>query len=264
MTVSFDHLKWLEPQNSSLTTACGRTVEVFDLKPDFDNTLVFTQWAKHFRNHYCLDSEIDTLRDGTGYTRGKYLEEIKFPDISVNPGPGIRSGDFSEILVADFVEFLLQHWVPRTRYANKAVRNESTKGTDVISFKTSDPSKSSPKDILSLYEIKAQLSKGQPRARLQDAIDDSIKDDLRKAESLNAIKQRLLDKGQPIDAQKISRYQNLSGNPYTQKHGAVAVIDSSVLDLTIITEATAANHPDGKSIALMVVIIDNAMKLVHH
>jgi hypothetical protein len=119
------------------------------------------------------------------------LNKIKFPDPQEPPGPSIRSGDFGEILIADFLEYILGFWVPRTRYSDKDIRNESSKGSDVIGFKFLVDGSESPEDILFIFEAKAQFSGNSPNPRLQEAIDDSRKDQRRKAESLNAIKQRL-------------------------------------------------------------------------
>ena len=129
-----EHLKCLVDTEERLTTADGKTVQMFEFCHR-DDDKVLSDWAKHLRNQYCLDRENDTLRKGTGYSRTEYLNEIKFPDSSVKPGPRIRSGDFSEILIADYLQFILNNWVPRTRYDDKATRNESTKGCDIIGFK---------------------------------------------------------------------------------------------------------------------------------
>jgi hypothetical protein len=123
---------------------------------------VLSQWAKHFRNHYCLDDQIDDLRSGTGYSRADYLREIKFPDEKTAPGPSIRAGDFGEILVADYVEHILDFWVPRTRYIDKAVRNESTKGSDILGFRFMSDEEFSPRDVLAIFEVKAQFSGTAP------------------------------------------------------------------------------------------------------
>jgi len=50
---------------------------------------------------------------GTGDTPGEYLLKKKFPDHKEAPGPSIRSGDFAEILVADYIEYKLGYWCPR-------------------------------------------------------------------------------------------------------------------------------------------------------
>jgi len=122
-----------------------------------DDGQVFSAWPKHFRNHYCDDGQIDALRNGTNFSRAEYLRKIKFPNPKEAPGPSIRSGDFGEILVADYVEFALDYWLPRTRYDHKAVRNESTKGSDVIGFKVVTPGSNDPNDALAIFEVKAQL-----------------------------------------------------------------------------------------------------------
>jgi hypothetical protein len=52
---------------------------------------------------------LDRLRQGTGLSRGEYLDQNKFPDAQGAPGPSIRSGDFAEILIADYIEFTLAY-----------------------------------------------------------------------------------------------------------------------------------------------------------
>ncbi len=180
------HLKWLINTGQELTTPDGRTIEVWKYAYQ-DEDGIFTSWSKHFRNHYCLDTEIDFLRQGTKYSRAEYLTNLKFPDPSSPPGPSIRAGDFGEILVADYVEFVLGYWVPRTRFADKTVRNESTKGCDIIGFKIENGTD----DTLAIFEAKTQFSGTSDKSRLQDAIDGSRKDQMRKGESLNAVKQSL-------------------------------------------------------------------------
>ena len=116
---------------------------------------------------------------------------MKFPDKAKAPGPSIRAGDFAEILVADYLTYLQGYTVPRTRYDRKGVPNESTKGPDVLAFKTQEDNPSN--DELLVYEVKAKLS-ATPKPMLQEAIDHSGKDYLRLGESLNGIKQRMLDR----------------------------------------------------------------------
>ena len=128
-----EHTKWLIDTGERLKTADGKEVEVWEFRHEKDEA-VLSAWAKHFRNHYCFDSEIDYWRRGYKCSRGEYLNTIKFPDPKDAPGPSIRAGDFGEVLVADFLEYLLGYWVPRTRYGDKTIRNESTKGSDIIGF----------------------------------------------------------------------------------------------------------------------------------
>jgi hypothetical protein len=122
------HVKWLVDTGKTITIACGTKVPLWEFRHTKDEKIL-SAWAKHFRNHYCRDTEIDILRHGTGLSRADFLKRIKFPDRSTAPGPSIRSGDLAEILVADYVEFVLEFWVPRTRYCNKDI------GAISVSFK---------------------------------------------------------------------------------------------------------------------------------
>lgn len=227
-----------------------------------DNT-VLSSWAKHFRNQYCRDDQIDDLRKGTNLSRAEYLQAIKFPDKSCAPGPSIRAGDFGEILVADYLEFALAYWLPRTRYDNKTVRNESTKGTDIIGFKVVAPGSDDPKDVLALFEVKARFTGATPDGRLQAAVDGSMKDEIRKAESLSAIKQRFLDRGQSAEVSTVERFQNPEDRPYSEEYGAVALLSSSVFDKKDVGATNTAAHPHASKLTLIVIHGPDLMPLVH-
>lgn len=257
-----EHIDWLVDTGERLKTSDGKEVEVWEFLHKNDNAIL-SAWAKHFRNHYCFDTEIDYWRKGFKYTRADYLNNIKFPDPKSAPGPSIRAGDFGEILVADFLEFLLGYWVPRTRYGAKTIGNESTKGCDIIGFKILKEGKISVKDTMAIFEVKAQFSGKKPKPRLQDAIDGSAKDHTRKAESLNAIKQRLHGLKEFDEAEKIDRFQNDVDYPYKEVYGAVAFIEEALLDTGIISSAITATHPYSGNLALIVIKGAEMMPLVH-
>jgi len=256
------HIKWLVDTSQRLQTADGKPVEVWELRHQHDEE-VLSAWAKHFRNHYCLDNQIDHLRHGTPHSRAEYLIHIKFPDSQDPPGPSIRSGDFGEILVADYLEFLMGYWVPRTRYCNKDIRNESTKGCDIIGFRFFDPKNESPRDILAIFESKAQFSGGNADNRLQNAVDDSGKDQRRKAESLNAMKQRFLDSEDSDSAIRVERFQNVEDKPYRELSGAAALYSRTLFDPTVIQATSTINHPNRNNLRLIVICGQNMMDLVH-
>ena len=256
------HISWLIGTPEQVSTSDGKAIEVWEFRHR-DDAAVMTAWAKHFRNHYCLDTQIDLLRNSTGLTRTAYLNTIKVPDAQTAPGPSIRAGDFTEILVADYLQYVLHYWVPRTRYADKAIRNESTKGSDILGFKILQRGATSRRDELAIFETKAQLTGTTAKPRLQDAIDDSIKDELRKAESLNAIKQRLLDAGAVNDIATVERFQNFTDHPYAERYGAVAVFSTSAYCEHMIATASTAAHPHSANLALMVIRGEDLMQLVH-
>lgn len=256
------HLQWLQNTNETISTTDGRMISIYSLQYQNESNGILSQWSNHLRNHYCEDSELDLFIDGTGLTRKQFLEQIKFPDASNPPGPSIRSGDFAEILVSDFLEYFLKYWVPRGRFRNKAVRNESEKGCDVVGFKILDINSPSPDDELLIFESKAALATSSNN-RLQDAINDSSKDMLRKAETLHAIKQRFIDKQQESDALKVQRFQNIEDRPFKEKFGAAAVVSNSCLDMNAIPNTTTTNHPHPDGLMLIIIKGDDLMKLVH-
>lgn len=256
------HLNWLTDTGKRLKTEEGKVVEVWEFCHRKDETIM-SAWAKHFRNHYCFDKEIDILRNGTGYSRKDYLLNIKFPDQSVAPGPSVRSGDFGEVLVADFLQFILGYWVPRSRYIDKCIRNESIKGCDVMGFKYFHNGRDEKDDILAIFESKAQFSGTTSQPRLQDAVNDSMKDHIRRAESLNAIKQHLLKENLLADADKVARFQNLEDRPYREKYGAVALFSTSILDEVQIAQTKTKGHLYSKELVLIVFHGKDMMELVH-
>lgn len=256
-----EHIQWLIDTGERLTTADGKTAEVWEFCHKEDDE-VLSAWAKHFRNHYCLDTEIDFYRRGYNQSRSEYLNNIKFPDSSVAPGPSIRAGDFGEILVSDYLQYVLGYWVPRTRYGDKTIRNESTKGCDIIGFKIIDEDES-PDDILAIFEAKTQFSGRKIKPRLQDAVNDSDKDQIRKAESLNAVKQRLFDKGFHKEADNIDRFQNPNDKPYKEISGAAALFDTSVFDGNQISQTITDAHPNSDNLVLLVIHGNELMALVH-
>lgn len=261
------HLKWLEDTGQIITTACGKEVPIYTFNPEMTDEVTMSAWAKHFRNHYCDDNEIDDLRDGTGLSRTEYLLKTKLPVQKVTAphektGPATRSGDFTEILVSDFLEFNLNYWVPRTRYEFKVNPNLSENGSDVIGFKFSDDGK--PKnDELMIYEVKGALTGKKPSNRLQVAVNDSNKDRFRVAESLNAIKQRLKFKGLQQDAPKVQRFQNVVDRPYKEKYGAASVLTNTMYSKVELSKTDTTAHVNNSSLSLLVIKGDALMGLVH-
>jgi len=256
------HLAWLKKADVRLKTTDGADIEAYEFSPQND-AAVLSDWAKHFRNHYCLDPDIDEVRTGTGLSRAEYLRQLKFPDETEGFGPGVRAGDFAEILVADYLQYILKFQVPRTRYANKTIRNESTKGCDVIGFKILTPGTDSPDDVLALFETKAQLSAGKAEERLQEAVIDSAKDPLKKGESLNAIKQYLLSKARRADADVVARFQNIEDRPHRELFGAVAVFSTAAYDPIVIGNTSTKGHPNAAQLKLLIIHGPDLMTLTH-
>ena len=196
-------------------------------------------------------------------TNENFLLQLKFPNRSNGAGPATRSGDFAEILVADYLTFLEGYDVPRTRYDRKTITNESTKGSDVIAFKKAEGDNSANDELL-VYEVKAKLVGGGAQVnRLQDAIEDSQKDELRLAESLSALKQRLYDKGDIERVRMAGRFQSYADKPYRRLFGAAAVLSHEAYNSQKLSEASTEEHDAGAALKLLVIVGEQVMDLVH-
>jgi hypothetical protein len=260
------HISWLKDSGQTLSTATGEKVQILEFMHAPDMTIL-SGWAKHFREHYCLDAVLDEAREGTALSRKDYLTQLVFPDKSVAPGPSTRVGDFAEILVADYIEYVQGWTVPRTRYRMKSSANESTKGTDILAFRLTkmtnlEKKVYSPQDILMSVEVKAQFSGKKANARLQDAINDSAKDQFRKAMSLNAMKRRLQSESDEVNAKLVERFQNLADRPYQARYTAAAFHCVSNFADAAVTDAKTDKHPERKKLSLLLVKGSTMMQLV--
>lgn len=260
MTLMPAHITWLD-QTATYTSACGRPIPVYKFNHNALDNEIMSAWAKHFRNHYCQDNELQFIKNPLK-TNSEYLVTEKFPHQSIAPGPSTRAGDFAEILIADYLQYIRNYHVPRTRYDRKAISNESTKGSDVIAFKKT-PNIISSNDELLIFEVKAKASEKSKTNVLQDAIDHSVKDEIRIAESLNAMRQKLYDRRDDDGVQLVDRFQREPDYPCKRKYGAAAVYTESSMHEEVITTSNTSNHPNADRLELLVVSGSQLMVLIH-
>jgi len=254
---------WLIKLPDNLITKDGKEIEQWEFNY-LKNETIMSEWATHFRNMYCNDNEIDSLKTPT-QSRKDFLLNIKFPD-SGQDGGKIRAGDFAELLVADLLEYLENYWVPRTRYDRKIRRNTSTFGCDVIAFKQKDLSTPSSEDEILVVEVKAQLnqrSNVEILPRLQDAIEDSKEDPIRRAESLQGMKTRLKDMGQDNLAKRIERFQLIPNIPCKEFYGAAACFTDNKYDINKISETDCTSYENKDILRLLVIKGKDMMDLVN-
>lgn len=243
-------------------SSSGEPIEICELKVP-DDSSVLSDWATGFRQAYCLDEEIDELRDGTGLSRRDYLLNFVFPAEKNGAGPAIRAGDFAELLISDYVEHILGFWVPRWKYADKANPNESVKGVDVVGFRQLDATKAQASDSLLAFEVKATLSATGRGNRLQDAINDSGTDYARLGYTLNKAKRLLKYRQNIVGVASVARFQNKVDHPFELRFGAGAVVNETIYDSGVLHTSTSNNHPHQKDLQLLVIHGDQLMKLAH-
>ena len=256
------YIKWYEKE-SEIYTGDGKEIAVLKLNDQNDDEIL-DEWAEHFRSNYRTLEDLDFERDGTGKSREEFLTECVFPDAKYGFGPATRVGDFCELLLADYIEFIHNYYVPRTRYSRKINPNSSPQGSDVIGLKMNTKGKPSKNDEVFVIEVKGTANpnaKEKGYERLQVAIDGSNSDIERYAESLNAMKMRLWDIGDKENAQFIARFQNITDKPYIIRYGASAVLTSSKFIKEDMVNVTIREHK-ADNLELIVIHNENLKELI--
>jgi hypothetical protein len=96
------------------------------------------------------------------------------------------------------------------------------------------------------------------------AINDSAKDfNIRKAESLNALKQLYIKERNTTNSKKIGRFQNQLDRPYTEKSGAASIILNESYNENNIVRIDTSNHPNSNNLMLIIIKGNELMPLVH-
>lgn len=208
-----------------ISTSDGNLVDVVEF--DVANSEPLTpEWASHLREHYCLETELEGARSGTGKSRAEFIKEMILPTL-----PQVISSEFAEILVADFIEFLLGYQVPRVRYLLKMSPNALVQGVDIVCFKR-NPNDSKLDELLTC-EVKAALVASNPET-LKNAISDAVnKDPFRVIDTMVALKRRYAIMGNIGGAQSVERFQNKTERPYVYVIAAAAVHSDATWDDTI-------------------------------
>ncbi|EMS74333.1 hypothetical protein H318_14743 [Enterococcus durans IPLA 655] len=237
-------------REENVVTNQGKDISIIKIDINNDED-VLKQWAIHLRNHYCSLEELDELREGPGLSRLEFLRDMKFPNPTLGLGSATMSGDFSEILIADYIEYILNYIVPRVRYRQKANRNTSTQGSDLIGYKVESIETNSINDELLIVEVKARNSESNPEATLQNAVDHSEKDIVRIAESLNASYRMLKNYNEYEGMRLVRRFQNPTDRPHKRTFAAASVHSDTSFSVDLLKQVDISKHPeDVKLIAI--------------
>jgi len=100
------HLDWLVNTGNTIASADGHAVELWELNHAGDE-VVLSAWRSTSVSITVTMSACGA-RERMGLSHSEYLSQIKFPDVAAAPGPSVRSGDFAEIIVADYIEY---NWI---------------------------------------------------------------------------------------------------------------------------------------------------------
>lgn len=249
----------------------GNPIELIEVHAPFDNNELITEWARSFRLKYISDEDLLESMEDTGLQSGiEFLRSVVYPQNSK-----FRNGDFGEILVAEYLMYVEKFWVPTLtlRYSDKATSEESVKGSDIIAIHFElNSNQESPDDVLCICEVKTG-SVSSVRGRLQDAVNDSNKDDLqlhaakRGSIGLNAVKLKLKRKERAGNSDSysyraIARFQNPFEHPYQTQYEAAAVVDQKRFNRETIKKIEAKESQHVDSLRMIVVGVTDIKKLI--
>lgn len=239
-------------------------IKIYKFNKDILDEDMMDEWARGFKRNYITEENEEELYKGTGLTKQQYLELMVFPNNRSSIGNSLMAGEFGELLVYDYFNFVLKYYTSRTRYLEKTTYYDAIKGIDVICYNIKNIQIPSKNDSLVVAEVKTHSSKkGNCKNTVKKAIADSKKaitdsknnnNMSRIAESLNAEKRRLIDKQRFEEAKIVERFQNKTDNPYILDLFAVAVLESEVYSENIIIEEVYKYIPENNIPINMLVI----------
>lgn len=223
------YIEWFRDIND-LQTSDGENVQVISFDHVNDEGAI-NEWAHQFRINYETDAELEASCETTGLSQEEYLRTIKLPSQG-----STRAGDFAELLVGDYLSFLLGYTVPRIKYDRRENPNVPTSGVDMIAFKVYEDDDQNEDELLTC-EVKSRFSRGGNT--FQIAVDDSQKDfETRLPFSLNAVRLRMLERNEIQTARKVARFQNKTASHYRKITSAALVCSNDQWDESLITTAT--------------------------
>lgn len=251
MVENLKYMKYLK-EEEPITTSDGKSIKVFHLDIQ-DEPEVFEEWAKKFRRNYCSDYELEKMAVAMKISPSQYLKDYKLPSDDSSIGRATMSGDFGEILVSDYLQYIEEYNVPRTRYDRKVNKDTSTQGSDVLAYK--NDSSNPMNDELMVMEVKTSASMNRTfdaKNKLQLAIEHSNKDFERFSTSVVASYLRLIETDIP-QANIVKRFLNITDEPFKVIYGAVAIHSNHSYDINVIKNVVAQNHRNQESLRLLVI-----------
>lgn len=257
MNLSFDNSEYFKFDKSILTKD-GNEIHIYKLNSELLDDKILNNWAFGLRNNYIEEHLLTKAISGTRLAKKEYLEKMIFPDPNVPQGAATMSGEFGELLVYDYIDYVLKYYVPRVRYLNKVNPNTPIHGSDVIGYKIKIGNQPSKDDELLVAEVKTRSTVSGDKTKactkiVTDAITDSNKDRVRVGESLNAEKLKLLSRNRIEEANIVERFQNKTDNPYKLEFFAVAVMDNELYSDQVVLDVVNSQGGNIKSTNILII-----------
>ena len=220
--------------DKSIPYSSGKEIQVYKLNNELLADSILNSWASGLRNNYVEEILLEPLIKGTGLTKQEFLEKNIFPSHQNSIGASTMSGEFGEILVYDYINFTLKHYVTRTRYLEKVNPDMPVSGSDVIGYQVKNIDKPSKTDHLIVAEVKTRSSKSGNKKSLCE-------------------KRRLFNRLRIEEAKIVERFQNKTDNPFIIDFFAVAVLDSDLYSDQVVLDVVNSQHENVKSTSILII-----------
>ena len=225
------YIDWLV-EETGITIKDGIPIKCYKIDYKEDET-VLDEWALHIRRNYIEDEDLLADAEINEMSIEQYLCEYVIPQKNEHFGPTVRSGDITEILVCDLLEFVFGYSVPRYKQKNRSGKNNSEHGTDVIAYKFFNGNKSpNDKDELVATEVKAVLT-SRDYLPLEKAITESKKDEQRLARTIDHCRKRLKELGNLEQSSEVARFLLKPDNTYNLTYAAAGFSSRQTVDQVI-------------------------------
>lgn len=97
--------------DKQIPSSSGDEVQVYKLNNELLDDSSLNNWTSGLRDNYVEEILLEYLVKETGLTQKEFFEKNIFPNYQNKPGASTISGEFGQILVCDYINFVLKHHV---------------------------------------------------------------------------------------------------------------------------------------------------------
>lgn len=214
-----------------ISTTSGNIVHCYCLDTLFDEATL-QEWAHRIRDAYVDDETISKLINN-GVNIKAFLD-ARIPKSDNKRGCSMISGDFAELLMTDFREYILKENAFRGKLESKPTPNSPIQGCDILTYIIDG--KDSTNDQLIVTESKSVISSTNYTV-LSDAAMHSGKDSTRIGETLAFLTQFYLNKNDYKNYEKVIRFTKKAELPFSEKFEASGITVCCCLDEKLVNNA---------------------------
>ena len=206
---------------------------------------------------YIDPSYLRNIAKGNGLSPGELLEAQILPD-----APHMKSGNFGEILARS----VLQEWrdyprFPAFRWRNRAHKNDTVRGPDLLGYVMSENGEPREEDVLVICEVKTRVASINKMV-VKEAFDDVKRHYISKlANSLYFLQIWLRQQGQEDEASRFARFANPHKMPFNRRLVPCVVHEHRTWEDRFLEELPRA-HKLGESVEVIVICVESVSEWI--